>query len=126
MLIAAKQNRTYWQRFEMGVKQISRSFDLARNTVRRYVRFFQECGIPIKDLAAMPSARIQEMFSEGVGRNRVPSHRQLELEALLPEYAARLSRRGVTVKTLYEEYRQIHPNGYKHPVLATSSCVTAW
>ena len=65
----------------MGIKQISRSFELSRNTVRRYVRLFQECGIPIKELAAMPSARIQEMFSEGVGRNREPSQRQLELEA---------------------------------------------
>ena len=64
----------------MGIKQISRSFELSRNTVRRYVRLFQECGIPIKELAAMPSARIQEMFSEGVGRNREPSQRQLELE----------------------------------------------
>ena len=98
----------------MGIKQISRSFELSRNTVRRYVRLFQECGIPIKELAAMPSARIQEMFSEGVGRNREPSQRQLELEALLPEYAARLSRRGVTVKTLYEEYRETHPDGYRH------------
>ena len=62
----------------------------------------------------MPSARIQEMFSEGVGRNREPSQRRLELEALLPEYAARLSRRGVTVKTLYEEYRETHPDGYRH------------
>ncbi|SOC20577.1 Winged helix-turn helix, partial [Bacteroides sp. AR29] len=31
----------------MGIKQISRSFELSRNTVRRYVRLFQECGIPI-------------------------------------------------------------------------------
>ena len=61
----------------------------------------------------MPSARIQEMFSEGVGHNKVPSHRQLELEAVLPEYAARLSR-GVTIKTLYEEYRQTDLNGNKH------------
>ena len=30
----------------MGIKQISRSFELSRNTVRRYVRLFQECGIP--------------------------------------------------------------------------------
>ncbi len=56
----------------MGIKQISRSFELSRNTVRS----FAECGIPIKELAAMPSARIQEMFSEGVGRNREPSQRQ--------------------------------------------------
>ena len=98
----------------MEIKQIIRSFELSRNTVRRYVRLFQECGIPIKELTAMPSARIQEMFSEGVGRNRVPSQRQLELEALLPEYVARLSRRGATVKTLYEEYRKTHPDGYRH------------
>ncbi len=110
----------------MGIKQISRSFELSRNTVRRYVRLFQECGIPIKELAAIPSARIQEMFSESVGRNKVPSQPQLELEALLPEYAARLSRWGVTVKNLYEEYRETHPDGYRMPVSATISCATAW
>ncbi|MCI7307882.1 MAG: helix-turn-helix domain-containing protein, partial [Alistipes senegalensis] len=37
----------------MGIKQISRSCELSRNTVRRYVRLFLECGIPIKELAAM-------------------------------------------------------------------------
>ena len=36
------------------------------------------------------------------------------LEALLPEYAARLSRKGVTVKKLYEEYHASHPDGYLH------------
>ena len=74
----------------MEIKQISRSFELSRNTVRRYVRLFQKCGIPIKELASMPSSRIQEMFSEG------------------------LSRRGVTVKSLYKEYHKTRPNGYKH------------
>ncbi|ERI81968.1 hypothetical protein HMPREF1981_02792 [Bacteroides pyogenes F0041] len=48
----------------------------------------------------------------------VPSQRQLELEALLPEYGARLSRRGVTVKTLYEEYRETHPNPCCRPCRA--------
>ena len=95
-------------------KQISRSFELSRNTVRRYVRLFQKCGIPIKELASMPSSRIQEMFSEGVSRSQIPSQRQLELEALPPEYSARLSRRGVTVKSLYKEYHKTRPNGYKH------------
>ena len=42
----------------MGIKQISRSFELSCNTVRRYVRLFQECGIPIK----------------GVGRHAFRSH----------------------------------------------------
>ena len=98
----------------MKIKQISRSFELSRNTVRRYVRLFQECGIPIKELASMPSSRIQEMFSEGVSRSQIPSQRQLEQEALLSKYSARLSRRGVTVKSLYKEYHKTRPNGYKH------------
>ncbi len=62
----------------------------------------------------MPSARIREMFPEGVGHKRVPPQRRLELEALLPEHAARPGRRGVTVKVLYEEHRKTHPDGYRH------------
>ena len=52
----------------MEIKQISRSFELSCNTVHKYVRLFQKCGIPIKELASMPSSRIQEMFSEGISR----------------------------------------------------------
>ena len=33
---------------------------------------------------------------------------------MLPGYANRLKRKGVTVKSLYEEYRQEHPDGLKH------------
>ena len=73
----------------------------------------------------MPSARIQEMFSEGVGRNREPSQRQLSLRhsflSMLPG-----SRRGVTVKTLYEEYRGPILTDTDMPVSATISCVTVW
>ena len=32
---------------------------------------------------------------------------------MLPDYAKRLSRKGVTVKSLYEEYINQHPDGYK-------------
>ena len=98
----------------MGIKGISATFALSRNTVRKYVRLFQESGIPVEQLLSMPANRIQDMFGGNGERERIPSGRQLELEALLPEYAARLTRKGVTVKSLFEEYRQEHPNGYRH------------
>lgn len=60
----------------------------------------------------MSSARIQEMFSEGVSRNRIPS--QCQFEMLLPEHSVRLERRGVTVITRYEEYCQTHLEGYRN------------
>lgn len=98
----------------MGIKGISATFELSRNTVRKYVRLFQESGIPMEQLQSMPAKRLEEMFGSSGERQRNPSARQLELEALLPEYAARLTRKGVTVKSLYEEYRREHPNGFRH------------
>ncbi|MDU1891332.1 MAG: IS21 family transposase [Dysgonomonas sp.] len=98
----------------MGIKGISSAFELSRNTVRRYVRLFQESGIPMEQLLSMPASRIQEMFGGSGERGRTPSQRQTELEALLPEYAARLKRKGVTVKSLFEEYSREYPDGYRH------------
>lgn len=34
----------------MGIKGISATFELSRNTVRKYVRLFQESGIPMEQL----------------------------------------------------------------------------
>lgn len=85
----------------MGIKGISGAFELSRNTVREYVRMFQESGIPIPILMEMSESRLQEMFVGGRPREYKPTPRRLELEALLPEYAARMKRKGVTVKSLY-------------------------
>ncbi len=98
----------------MGIKGISSTFELSRNTVRKYVRLFQESGIPMEQLLSMPASRIQEIFGGNGERERTPSVRQLELEALLPEYVARLTRKGVTVKSLFEEYAREHSNGFRH------------
>ena len=76
----------------MGIKQISRSFELPGNTVRRYVRLFQECGIPIKELPPCLPLASAEMFSEGVGRNRNRHNASLSLRhsflSMLPGLAA--------------------------------------
>ena len=53
---------------------------------------------------------VQELFGGVKSRERTPSERQITFEALLPDYAARLSRKGVTVKSLYEEYAREHPD----------------
>lgn len=98
----------------MGIKSISSAFDISRNTVRRYVRMYQESGIPAEKLPLLSDARLQEMFAIPSAREHEPSERHIQLEALLPEYAARLSRKGMTVKKLYEEYRQQYPDGYRH------------
>ena len=97
----------------MGIKSIACTFHISRNTVRKYVRSYQESGLSMDNLLRMSEDHVQEMFVNGRPRGRKPSARQVELEVLLPDYAKRLSRKGVTMKSLYEEYAKSYPDGYK-------------
>ena len=77
----------------MGLKSIACAFHLSRNTVRKYVRSYQESGISLENLLKMSEEHLQDIFSVRKERESSPSARQIELEALLPEYARRLSRK---------------------------------
>ena len=98
----------------MGIKSISSAFELSRNTVRKYVRKYQESGLSMARLLSMSEDHLQEMFVTGRTRETKPSPRREALDALLPDYAKRLSRKGVTVMSLFEEYHKTHPDGYRH------------
>lgn len=54
------------------------------------------------------------MFHAGTNRSRVPSSRRVELDALVPDYVKRLSKKGVTIKSFHEECQKEHPNGYQY------------
>ena len=98
----------------MGIKSISSAFHVSRNTVRKYVRRYQESGLTLEQLLSMSEAKVQDMFLDECNRNRKASPRMEELEALIPDYVKRLSHKGVTVKSLHEEYLREHPDGYQY------------
>ena len=96
----------------MAIKSISSAFHVSRNTVRKYVRRYQESGLTPEQLMTMSEEKLQEMFLDDRNRSRKPTPRKEALEALVPDYVKRLSRKGVTVKSLHEEYLREHPDGY--------------
>ena len=98
----------------MSIKSISNAFHLSRNTVRKYVRRYQESGLTLDQLMTMSEEKLQELFLDNQNRSRKPSPRMDELEALIPDYVKLLSRKGVTVKSLHDEYLREHPDGYKY------------
>lgn len=98
----------------MGIKGISNTFLISRNTVRKYVRKFLESGIPMDTLLSMKDSHLQEIFTSGEARGRKPSSHYYELEALLPEYCNRLRRKGVSILSLYKEYHLTHPEGLRY------------
>ena len=46
----------------MGIKSIASAFDVSRNTVRKYVRRYQESGLRLEQLMTMHEDKLQEMF----------------------------------------------------------------
>lgn len=98
----------------MGIKSIACAFHISRNTVRKYVRRYQESGLSLERLIALPEDKLREMLGDSGGRERKNTPRMDAPEALIPDYAKRLKHKGVTVKSLHEEYLREHPDGYKY------------
>lgn len=97
----------------MGISETANTFHLSRNTVRKYVRLFISSDKTAEQLLALSEEHLREMFGCKEFRHREPSQRQLELDALIPGYVARLARKGVTVRKLFHEYREDHPDGFQ-------------
>ena len=90
--------------FGYGSRSISTTLGISRTTIRKYLRIFNESSLSLKELLCKDDATLFDFFGLGP---------QLDvLSALLPDYAKRLRKRGVTRKTLYSEYIKRYPQGY--------------
>ncbi|MGP1437281.1 MAG: IS21 family transposase [Phocaeicola sp.] len=98
----------------MGIRSISSTFHISRNTLRKYVRKYQESGLSMDHLLSFSDEKLADLLLDGRSRNRPPSTRRLELEALVPDYVRRLSKKGVSILSLHAEYLKSHPDGYKY------------
>mgnify|MGYP000879818250 CR=1 FL=1 len=89
-----------------GSRSISTTLGISRTTIRKYLRIFNESSLSLKELLCKDDATLFDFFGFGL--------RLDALSALLPDYAKRLKKRGVTRKTLYSEYIKRYPQGYSY------------
>lgn len=97
----------------MGIKETTSTFCTSRNTVRKYVRLFLSSGKSIEQLLSLSDEQLHELFGCPEFCYREPSDRKTELEALLPRYVSRLTRKGTGVRKLFKEYHAEYPDGYQ-------------
>ncbi len=95
-----------------GSKFISKTTGVARNTVKKYLLQFVELRLTVERVEAMNDKQLATVFL--IEKPKKESSRQIDLEALLPELAARLKKRGVTKQMVYSDYISQCPEGYKH------------
>ncbi len=110
------------QRWECGLSErtVAASCSLARSTVAKYVRRAREAGL------SWPL--LQKMTDEELERRLFPVAHCVEGgPRFVPDWAEvrrQLSRKGVTLQLVWEEYKQDHPDGFQY----TQFCVRyrAW
>ena len=95
-----------------GSRSISTTLGISRTTIRKYLRIFNESSLSLKELLCKDDATLFDFF--GLAPTTHHSPRLDALSALLPNYAKRLRKRGVTRKTLYSEYIKCYPQGYSY------------
>src|SRR5438128_1998519 len=94
-----------------GTKFISRITGISRNTVKKYLLQFVSLSLTVERVEAMSDRQLATAFL--IVRHKVESSRVSDLEALLPELADKLKKRGITKQMVYSDYIRQCPEGYK-------------
>lgn len=94
-----------------GSKYISNTTGIARNTVKKYLLLFAASRLTMNDIEELSDAQLAKVFL--MARPVTEDPRTTSLELMLPALAARLKKRGVTKKMLFEQYHSQHPDGFK-------------
>lgn len=95
-----------------GIKQISRTCSVSRNTVRRYVTLYQQLSYPAKELLDMEDHALGQVIFPAEGQTK--PDRYVLLQSQMETFIEELEHVGVNRNVLWAEYRQKCPDGYSY------------
>ena len=95
-----------------GKKTIASNLGLSKNTVKAYLNKLESLKVNFNELLSLDDPVLESRFH--AGNPAYKDTRYEELKPLLHEYIKELSKPGVTRYLLWEEYRELHPNGYSY------------
>jgi len=93
----------------MGHRQIARSCSISHATVGAYIKRVQEAGLTYSQLENMDDTQLQNILRGNEGEKDQNGRPQPDWDFVHQE----LKKKGVTLQLLWEEYKQIHPDGYQ-------------
>jgi transposase len=93
----------------MTNREIAKSMSVSHTIVNRYLGRAKEMGLSKNGIATMDDHALKRVFSQG------PSQ-ETSNNRIQPDWAwvhQEMKKKGVTLTLLWEEYRDIHPDGYR-------------
>lgn len=93
--------------------QIAELTGVARNTLKKYIRRFQEENYSIEQVESFSDQQLETIFTPAAEEPLKADHRFKHLQSLLPNLEKQMKKKGMTLQKLWEEYIREYPNGYK-------------
>ena len=94
---------------QLGYREISRSCAVSHVTVRAYLKQVKDSGIPWDEVEALEESHLLKLV-QGAHRTELKRSRP---EPDWQHIHKELKRKGVTLQLLWEEYKELHPDGYQ-------------
>jgi len=102
--------RLKWEK-QLSNKQIARSCNIARSTVRDYLERAQVAGLSWPLASDLDDGRLESLLFSPSSPSESSEKRSLpDMEYIRKE----LTRKGVTLRLLWLEYKQANPDGYHY------------
>lgn len=95
-----------------GSKQLSKLTGVSRNTIKSYLKRFQQTGMLFEEANQLSDEGLAELIL-GPPSPLLKSGRLEVLLPLLPGIVKQLRKKGMTRQRLWEEYRLKHPDGFQ-------------
>lgn len=88
---------------------ISMHGGVSRNTLKTYIRLFEESGLSYSQLDELTDKDLERLFIKPA--EKPLNSQQALLFTLFPDYEKQLKRKGKTRKHLWDDYKKDHPEG---------------
>ncbi len=98
----------------MSIRSISSSLLISRNTVKRYIRIYEDMDMELERLFKMDEQHLHELFGTETDNESSGSAEYKYLQERIPEYIKRLKAHGTKRRSLYEEYLKNRPQVYSY------------
>jgi len=95
----------------MSERKIARALNISRPVVAQYINDFKTSGLTYEDTKDMPDSEFLALFEKQKSRK---CSKYEKLSRQFPSVAIELKKTGVTLMTLWNEYRKEHPGGYSY------------
>jgi len=96
---------------EMSDRQIARALNVSRPVVAKYWEGFQASDLKVEQIQDMADSELIRLIK----KPRIEkSSKYRQMAQYFPYFVLELTRTGVTLQRLWEEYKQKHPQGFQY------------